>query len=69
MNINLPSYLTRYIDQFRSVKCRAWYIVKCVSYCYENNIDIYEYYESIANNERTERTSKEGKNRGIDTML
>lgn len=47
LSLKLPSYLKDYIDKYRSVKCRAWYILGCVRYVYEHNIDIYAYYEGM----------------------
>ena len=47
INLKLPAYLKEYVDTYRSVKCRAWYIVACVRYAYEHNIDIYAYYEGM----------------------
>lgn len=49
MNLNLPVYLKSFIDNSRSVKCRAWFIIQCVRYVYEHKIDIYAYYEGVKN--------------------
>lgn len=60
LSLNLPSYLKGYIDQYRSVKSRAWYIVSCLRYVYENNIDIYAYYEGMNNGTESEGDVKKG---------
>lgn len=59
MNLNIPSTLTGYLDRNRKSKCRAWFIINCIRYVKENNIDIYDHYEG--NDERTNKTNKEGK--------
>lgn len=63
MNINLPSYLTLYIDKYRSVKSRAWFILNCVKYIEENNINVYAYYEGMNNEERINKDEPRGKSR------
>lgn len=60
LNLKLPSTLIKYVDTFRSTKCRAWYIVQCVRYVYEHNINIYEYYEGIENGNGIKKSNKKG---------
>lgn len=60
LSLKLPSYLKDYIDLYRSVKCRAWYIVNCVRYVYEHNIDVYAYYEGMNNGKELKGDDKEG---------
>ena len=55
MNININSSLREFIDSVRGEDCRAKYILKCVSYIRDNNIDINEYYEGI-NDDRVEES-------------
>lgn len=49
MNIKLNLTLREFIDSNRGEDCRARYILKCVSYIRDNNIDLNEYYEGIDN--------------------
>jgi hypothetical protein len=51
LNIRLPKLLLDYINTNRSSQCRAWYVLHCVKYCYENNLNIYEHYEGVGNEE------------------
>lgn len=62
MKLNLNACLRTFIDKERGLMCRAVYIIKCVSYIRDNNINIHDYYEGDYSNERikesnTERTS------------
>ena len=63
MNIKLPSLLSNFIDDNRSIKCRAWFIVNCIRYIKDNNIDIYAYYEGMNNEERIKKNEVGGKDR------
>ena len=62
MKLHINSSLTSFIDTYRGVRCRADYILKCVSYIRDNNIDINDYYEGMSNNEEFKRINKERKN-------
>lgn len=59
LNVNINSSLTHYVNLYRKCKCVAWYITKCVQYCNENGIDVYEYYE-VLDSERTDKTKEKG---------
>lgn len=59
LSLKLPKYLLSYLDEYRSSKCRAWYVLKSLQYVYENNINIYEHYEGVTN-ERIEVNDKGG---------
>ena len=59
LNLKLPKYLIEFIDKSKSLKCRAWYITKCIQFIYDNNINIYEHYEGV-NNERVKIDVKRG---------
>lgn len=59
LNISIPTYLITYINTYRSSKCTAWYVLKCIKYCNDNNIDLHEYYAGI-DNDRVESIRKEG---------
>lgn len=60
LSLKLPSYLKDYIDSFRGVKCRAWYIVNCVRYVYEHDVDIYAYYEGMKDGNKFKGDDKKG---------
>lgn len=57
-DLRIPKYLLEFIDINRSSYCRAKYILNCVKYIKQNNINIHEYYENI-NYERIEIHDKE----------
>lgn len=61
LNISIPSYLTSYIDTYKNTKCIAWYVIKCVKYCKDNNVNIYEYYVGIDDDDRTKDIRSERK--------
>lgn len=60
INLKLPSYLTCFIDKSRGSKCRAWYILNCIKYINQNNIDITAYYEGMNTNERITNNDPRG---------
>ncbi len=45
MKLKLNVLLKEFIDKERKLLCRAVYIIRCVSYIRDNNIDINNYYE------------------------
>lgn len=51
MKLNINLNLREFIDKYRGLRCRADYILKCVSYIRDNNIDINVYYEGKTNEE------------------
>lgn len=60
MNINLPYLLSKFIDDSRGIKCRAWFIINCIKYIRDNQIDIYAYYEGMNNEKRIKEVKCRG---------
>jgi len=48
----IPKPLLEFIDKCRGYRCRASYILKCIDYIKENNININEYYENKYDDDR-----------------
>lgn len=46
-DLRIPKYLRDFIDKSRGNNCRAKYILRCITYVKDNNININEYYENI----------------------
>ena len=58
MKLKLNEDIRLYIDSNRGEHCRAKYILMCVNYIRDNNIDIDEYYEGINNDRVTKSLSR-----------
>lgn len=58
MRLNLNEDTRLHIDFTRGEHCRAKYILMCVNYIRDNNIDIDEYYEGINNDRITKSSSR-----------
>lgn len=58
-DLRIPYDLRTFIDSVRGFSCRAVYILRCVSYIKDNEIDVNEYYENIKY-DRTKKYDKKG---------
>ena len=58
MRLNLSEDIRLHVDSNRGEHCRAKYILMCVNYIRDNNIDIDEYYEGINNDRITKSSSR-----------
>lgn len=64
LDLVIPKYLREYIDESRMSLSRARYILDCISYIRNRNIDIYCQHEPNEgeNNDRIEKSSRGRKN-------
>ena len=64
LDLVIPKYLREYIDHTRNTLSRARYILDCILYIKNNNIDIYYQHEPNEgkNNDRIENSSRGRKN-------
>jgi hypothetical protein len=64
LDLVIPKYLRDYIDQSRNTLSRARYILDCILFIKNNNIDIYYQHEPNEGekNDRIENSPSRGKN-------
>lgn len=67
-NLNISNTLRSYIDFVRKDYSRAKYIIQCIQYIRNNNIDIYDHYEGDKDYDRTSKDDKERKDTNKYTM-
>lgn len=60
-NLNINTTLRDYIDSVRIEYSRAKYIIQCLQYIRTNNINIYDHYEVIRDDDRISKDDKERK--------
>ncbi len=66
-NLKIPKHLLEFIDNSRGIECRAVYILKCIAYIKNNNIDVITQYENT-NNDGTSKNEQKGKDSYKRTM-